>query len=661
MSPYQVTCYAARNLYARHDWRQMPCDRKVGIVPGTLRSPGTSWPQIVAAVRKRLPDRDKAAQVGVHAGLGHEPFKLDEYLDVSSSVRKSSKSKGQRLLRFVASIFDPRAIGHALKIRNYHNYTNASEIVKARRGAGVSISPTASFANARNIELGNDISIGANASLWAGNGTARIVIGDHVLIAPSVMITAANYRFNEPGPITQVPMEEADIIIGNDVWIGYGAVVLAGTRIGDGAIIGAGATVRGDVPERAIIANPAAKVIGYRTKADAAASLDTEAAADPKILAAIAQETGRDPATFTQPLEQSGIDSFDLVTLRTGLEVRCNTTIPDRQWSAIGSLADIARLPALRGTDPDAVRAPAPAPAAIPAPSPVIAPAASASAVATPAVPGQANRAYLLNMPQMALSGLSESWLFKELGDMHWQLITEFPKTPSAAIADEEGARLYATFTRIRIDVAPELRGFRENDPMQLTSSLGRYGASMYFGEHHLAGPDARVQATTMSTFAKYGERGKNTSLMKGAPVIPHPEEVPAALQPPEFALQYRARRAEENASLLFECDYDILSPHDINGVGLLYFAAYPTIADLCIERHEGSGFLMNHGTLSKDVLYFANTEPTERLKFRLHERELLASGDIRFLCSIARSSDGTRMAEIETVKTPSTPPLPSN
>ncbi len=587
----------------------------------------------------------------------------------SPDVQKKKLSKGRRLARLVLSFLDPRAWAHTVKLVNYANYTHVQPLRAVTRGQAVSISPTASFSNGRNITIGSHVSIGAHASLWAGNGSARIVVGDHVLIAPSVMISAANYRFNAPGPITGVPMEEADILIGSDVWIGYGAVILAGTRIGDGAIVGAGAIVRGEVPPRAIVANATARVIGHRQGEVVAGAPDgtpetaLAGVPDPQILALIAAETGRDVAALALPLETCGIDSFDLITLRTALETGLDISIRDRDWAAIGSLADIARLPSLQGGSAAAAAQrlparPSGAPASAMSAQPTPASSAPLAAAPMPAVPGQAERAYVLNMPQMALSGLSEAWLFKELGDLHWQLITEFLKTPSAAIADEEGARLYATFTRIRIEVEPDLRAFRENDPMRLSAHLRRYGAGMYFGEHALTGPGAAVRARTMSTFAKYGERGKNTSLIKGTPVIPDPEAVPADLQIPDFGQEYRERRASETDAVLFECDYDILSPHDINGVGLLYFAAYPIIADLCIERHEGPGFLMRHSTVMKDVLYFANAEPTERLRFRLHGREAMADGSLRFTASIARSSDGMRMAEVVSVKTPSVPPL---
>lgn len=52
--------------------------------------------------------------------------------------------------------------------------------------------------------------------------------------------------------------------IGNDVWIGFGALIKGGVRIGDGAIIGAGAVVTKDVPDYAIVAGVPAQIIRYR-------------------------------------------------------------------------------------------------------------------------------------------------------------------------------------------------------------------------------------------------------------------------------------------------------------------------------------------------------------------------------------------------------------
>lgn len=66
---------------------------------------------------------------------------------------------------------------------------------------------------------------------------------------------------------------KGDIIIGNDVWIGYEAVILAGVTIGDGAIIGARAVVTKDVPPYTIVGGVPAKPIKKRFCDDAISSL----------------------------------------------------------------------------------------------------------------------------------------------------------------------------------------------------------------------------------------------------------------------------------------------------------------------------------------------------------------------------------------------------
>ena len=61
---------------------------------------------------------------------------------------------------------------------------------------------------------------------------------------------------------------KGDIVIGNDVWIGFEAVILAGVKIGDGAIIGARAVVTKDVPPYSIVGGIPAKVIRKRYSPD---------------------------------------------------------------------------------------------------------------------------------------------------------------------------------------------------------------------------------------------------------------------------------------------------------------------------------------------------------------------------------------------------------
>lgn len=180
---------------------------------------------------------------------------------------KKRVSRPRRFLRLVASAFDPRAWAHAVKLVNYYNYTHVAPMRELRRhiGPGAQIAPNASIANPENITAGKVLHLGSGSFLWAGpSPRGRIAIGDDVTFGPRVMVTAANYRFNDGQPVRSNAMDEREIVIGDDVWLGAYAVVLPGARIGHGAVIGAGSVVTGEIPDFAIAVGSPARVVGQR-------------------------------------------------------------------------------------------------------------------------------------------------------------------------------------------------------------------------------------------------------------------------------------------------------------------------------------------------------------------------------------------------------------
>ena len=84
----------------------------------------------------------------------------------------------------------------------------------------------------------------------------------------SIVQIIHSYFFEEWGldvkDIIKAWDNKGDIVVGNDVWIGYEAVILAGVTIGDGAIIGARAVVTKDVPPYTIVGGVPAKQIRKR-------------------------------------------------------------------------------------------------------------------------------------------------------------------------------------------------------------------------------------------------------------------------------------------------------------------------------------------------------------------------------------------------------------
>ena len=88
---------------------------------------------------------------------------------------------------------------------------------------------------------------------------------------------------------------------------------------------------------------------------------------------------------------------------------------------------------------------------------------------------------FTINMPQMAVEALSENWLFKALGDAHWEMLCNGLDTKSFDLKNDTGDRLYATFVRIRLHCSGNLRSFKENQKLGLSGDMNRYGNSVYF------------------------------------------------------------------------------------------------------------------------------------------------------------------------------------
>lgn len=504
------------------------------------------------------------------------------------------------------------------------------------------------------MTIGENTRISSKARLDFANPKG-VHIGDHTNITFDVAILAHDF----------INRKHVDTHIGSYCFVGARTTILPGITIGDHCIIGAGSVVMNDIPERSLaVGNPARVLrsnimtgeygsllpapVDVVPKSELPRELAKKARPNLAVIEVLHREIqGLDECRLNSAIDDTGIDSFEFITLRSALETRFGTAIPDSEWGSINALADITLLPSLQAKNSYVQKKTA---VQLPEQADPRAGTTSGQNLQQSAHPGISHRTYSVGMPQMALSGLSESWLFKELGDIQWDMITKFLQSPSSALTDETGDRLYATFTRIRLEVNPSMQGFTENADLHISSSLRRYGGSFFFGEHNVETPSASCRATSMSTFAKYGERGKNTSLIKGAPTITDPVSIPSEAEFPAFGMEYRQRRSELPDGSIFECEYEILPVHDINGVGLLYFAAYPMIFDICIGQFEGKGFLLHHSTTEKDICYFANSEPTETLIFKLHERTE-DENIVHHVASLSRKSDGERMAEVISLK----------
>lgn len=117
------------------------------------------------------------------------------------------------------------------------------------------------------LDLGSEpiIRIGDRCKIGRGShivGHRRIEIGDDVITGPYVYITDQNHGYADPEvPIGQQWPTEDPVRIGPGTWLGAGSIVLPGTRLGSNVVVAAGSVVRGDVPDRCVVAGVPARIV----------------------------------------------------------------------------------------------------------------------------------------------------------------------------------------------------------------------------------------------------------------------------------------------------------------------------------------------------------------------------------------------------------------
>lgn len=140
--------------------------------------------------------------------------------------------------------------------KNQHNYTeiigefdiNCVEVGKETYG-GIR---AYTFGSSKKLKIGNYCSIAENVMFLL---EADHYV-NHISTFPFKVKTVKSHEYEA--------VSKGDIIVEDDVWIGYGSTILSGVHIGQGAIVAAGAVVTKDVPPYAIVGGNPAKVIKYR-------------------------------------------------------------------------------------------------------------------------------------------------------------------------------------------------------------------------------------------------------------------------------------------------------------------------------------------------------------------------------------------------------------
>lgn len=111
------------------------------------------------------------------------------------------------------------------------------------------------------LHISDGAAIGWFANIRAAGG--RISIGRNALLAQNITLVASNHTLSRSAPYKDLPWDAArtGVDIGDNAWIGAGAIILPGCSVGQGAVIGAGSVVTRSVPPWEIWAGSPARRI----------------------------------------------------------------------------------------------------------------------------------------------------------------------------------------------------------------------------------------------------------------------------------------------------------------------------------------------------------------------------------------------------------------
>ncbi|MBD3749318.1 MAG: sugar O-acetyltransferase [Sphingobacteriales bacterium] len=146
-----------------------------------------------------------------------------------------------------------------LNISEYLVTKPAKDLIKElipNAGKNLYIEPPFHCDYGTNIYCGDNVYFNVNCVVL---DTMKITIGSNVLFGPAVQIYAATHPLDKE---TRKTLEcSKPITIGNDCWIGGGAIILPGITIGNNCVVGAGSVVTKAIPDNSMAVGNPAKVI----------------------------------------------------------------------------------------------------------------------------------------------------------------------------------------------------------------------------------------------------------------------------------------------------------------------------------------------------------------------------------------------------------------
>jgi probable biosynthetic protein (TIGR04098 family) len=257
---------------------------------------------------------------------------------------------------------------------------------------------------------------------------------------------------------------------------------------------------------------------------------------------------------------------------------------------------------------------------------------------ALPAAP----RRLRIGMPHLDVGGLSENWLHRYAGDLHWEAIGRRLGVATDEIRAEGDHRLYPTVVALRARYQAPLSAIVENDVLEASLEVTPCGGACAHGRVDAVAGKTRLSVELLTTFAARQPDGKLRMALPAARLAARWRSV--GLPPPLARLASAARRGQPLEDRFAGPTLEPAGPplgrlrlepspySDYNGAGLLYFASYPTLADTAERRlvkrlrlspRSDLDWALGTSPVRRDVFYYGNLPLGEALWAELLSFEL--------------------------------------
>lgn len=242
---------------------------------------------------------------------------------------------------------------------------------------------------------------------------------------------------------------------------------------------------------------------------------------------------------------------------------------------------------------------------------------------------------FALGMPHLVPNGLSETWLLKQLGHIHWLMLAEILERKPSQVTDTQGRRVYAAFRQLDISGA-EFHRAREDGFLEIVSTLSRSSRTQVLSQHdvfldrHAAGSIQLVSA-----FIRRDQEGSNRKVnridVEGLEALPWSQD---------FQMKPVGADYGDSHDLAGRFTFKPCPHEDFNGAGFLYFSSYIALMERALWQWRPAyrtGFALS----KRSVSYFGNIDIGDEIGIDIFDPCSETDSNTKYLLVKRKNDDG--------------------